>query len=139
MEIKQLKANYQLAELRYNSDKSEANTAILKQAKKEYEAALKPVKAEPVKSDAANAVDEIQKQTKKQLEAIKSIGSANVRISPKTASPKIEPLSGENENSDELAGTETNGDASGEQQDIPEDTTNSGEPAVEEKKTEVIP
>ncbi|CAG4992127.1 hypothetical protein DYBT9275_00899 [Dyadobacter sp. CECT 9275] len=42
MDIKKLKANYQIAQLRAGSDPSEANLAILEQARQEYEAALDP-------------------------------------------------------------------------------------------------
>ena len=42
MDIKKLKANYQIAQLRAGSDPSESNLAILEQARQEYEAALDP-------------------------------------------------------------------------------------------------
>jgi len=142
MNIKQLKADYQLAELRLNSDKSEKNQTIFKQAKKEYESALKSATrglliSEPVITDNDIA------RGKKLVDALKTAKPATLpkpAALPKNENPKIEPVSGENQKPDTSADTQQNGDASGQNEQLPANTETSGDAGSEpEKKTEVNP
>lgn len=127
MNIKQLKADYQLAELRLKSDESEKNQTIFKQAKKAYESALKSVKAEPSTTEDSTTV----------VPAAKPVKTATL---PKTEKSKIEPVSGENQNPDASASTEGSGDATGAADKLPATTETSGDAGSDiEKKTEVNP
>ena len=98
MNIKQLKADYQLAELRLKSDESEKNQTIFKQAKKEYESALKSAKTESSKTEP--------EKTEDNAPVVPAGKPAKIPTLPKTEKPKIEPVSGENQNPDTSACTE---------------------------------
>ena len=130
MNIKQLKADYQLAELRLKSDNSEKNQTIFKQAKKAYHSALKSDQTEMAKMVAAKTDDATPLAAK----------PAKPATLPKTEKPKIEPVSGENQNPDTTANTEENGGASGETEKLPANTETAGDAGSDtEKKTEVNP
>ena len=130
MNIKQLKADYQLAELRLKSDESEKNQTIFKQAKKAYDSALKSDQTEMAKMVAAKTDDVTPSAAK----------PAKPATLPKTEKPKIEPVSGENQNPDTSASTEGSGDAAGKSDQLPASTETSGDAGSDiEKKTEVNP
>jgi hypothetical protein len=63
MDIKKLKASFQLAQLRANSDPSETNLTILKQKKEDYENALDPEKKtenEPLDNQTKTLIQKIE-------------------------------------------------------------------------------
>lgn len=84
MDIKKLKASFQLAQLRANSDPSETNLSILQQAKEDYENALDPEK----KTDFEPS-DDLTKTLIQQIESILPPGFTSIRPSLPTINPDV--------------------------------------------------
>lgn len=116
MEIKQLKASLQLAQMRYQSDNSESNLAVLNAAHAAFQL-------------AAAQLAHAQAEGEKQIDILSTITQSLQNFE----SPKIEQVSGESENTDVPEDTDKTGDVAGDIEptsETPENSDKSDESAA---------